>query len=192
MSPYSRDFLWRHCIFNYNGYYSSLTYEHLFLDSELSTCFYIVYLQSYSHRMLLTLLTYNEYYTRLWMVSGVSINFNCFTFIPMIVFVITLTFIKVVRNKCLNGASVTAIRVVIYPFTSKKVEWRKNYFSTRHSARLCRKPGVHDKRHDTIYLDYSQVLNTPQILLTSNSTHQWLFASTKVHNRIHSWVFPTH
>ena len=27
MSPCSCDFLWRPCIFNYNGYYSSLTYE---------------------------------------------------------------------------------------------------------------------------------------------------------------------
>ena len=38
MSAYSHDFLKRQCIFNYNGYYSSLTYEHLVLDSELSTC----------------------------------------------------------------------------------------------------------------------------------------------------------
>ena len=27
MSPYSCDFLWHHCIFNYNGYYNSLTYR---------------------------------------------------------------------------------------------------------------------------------------------------------------------
>ena len=39
MSPYSCDFLWCHCIFNYNDYYNSLTYKRLVFDSELSTCF---------------------------------------------------------------------------------------------------------------------------------------------------------
>ena len=94
---------------------------------------------------------------------------NCFTLIPVVVFIIILTFIKVVRNKCLNGASITAVRVA---FASKKVECKKNSLSTRHSVRLCGKPGVHDKRHDTIYSDYSQVLNTRQDSLMSNSTCQ--------------------
>ena len=40
MSPYSHDFLWRHCIFDYNGYYNSLTYIGAwFLDSKLSAYF---------------------------------------------------------------------------------------------------------------------------------------------------------
>ena len=119
-------------------------------------------------------------------------NFNCFTFIPVVAFVITMTFIKVARNKCLNGASIIAVRIVIHPFASKKVECRKNSFSTQCSAYLCGKSGVHDKRHNTIYSDYSQVLNAQQDLLASNSTRQWFLASTKVHDRIHSWVFPTH
>ena len=38
MSPYSPDFLRRHYTFNYNGYYSSLSYECLVFNSELSTC----------------------------------------------------------------------------------------------------------------------------------------------------------
>ena len=54
--------------------------------------------------------------------------------------VITLTFIEVVSNKRLNGASVTAVWEVIHSFASKKVEGRKNSLSTRHSARLCVKP----------------------------------------------------
>ena len=37
MSLYSRDVLLR-LVYNYNGYYSGLTYEHLVFDSELSTC----------------------------------------------------------------------------------------------------------------------------------------------------------
>ena len=55
------------------------------------------------------------------MVCGVYLNCNCFTFTPVAVFVITLNFIKVVRNKLLNGASVTTARVVIHPFASKKL-----------------------------------------------------------------------
>ena len=35
MTPYSRDFLRRHCIFNYNGYYSSFTYERLIVNCQL-------------------------------------------------------------------------------------------------------------------------------------------------------------
>ena len=42
MSPLSRDFLRLNGIFNYNGYYGSLTYECLVLDSELSTCYIMI------------------------------------------------------------------------------------------------------------------------------------------------------
>ena len=79
------------------------------------------------------------------MVSSVYFNCNYFTFIPVIVFVITLNFIKMVRNKRLNGTSVIAVIVVIHPFANKKVEYRNNSLSTRHSARLCGKPGVQAK-----------------------------------------------
>ena len=44
MSPYSRDII---CclVYNYNGYYSGLTYERLVLDSKLSTYYYSHYCQ---------------------------------------------------------------------------------------------------------------------------------------------------
>ena len=83
------------------------------------------------------------------MVSGVYFTCNCFTFIPVVVFIITVTFIKVVRNKCLNGTFITTIRVVIHPLPVRKLSGKSG-------------TGVHDKRHNTIYLDYSQVLNTQQ------------------------------
>ena len=79
------------------------------------------------------------------MVPGVYFKDNCFTFIPVVVFDITLNFIKVVRNKRLNGTSVTAIWVMIHPFVSKKVECRNDSFSTRHFARLCGNPGLQAK-----------------------------------------------
>lgn len=52
-------------------------------------------------------------------------NFNYFTLIPVIAFIIALTLVKVVNNKHLNGPSITAIRAVIQPFASKKAEDRR-------------------------------------------------------------------
>ena len=58
------------------------------------------------------------------------------------------------------------VRVMIHPFASKKVECRNNH---QNSTRLCGKPGVHDKRHDTIYSDYLQVLNCARWDLATES-----------------------
>ena len=86
------------------------------------------------------------------MVSSIYFNDNCFTFIPVVVFVITRNFIKVARNKRLNGASVTAVRVVIHPFTNKKL-------SSLNMVRVyVENPVCRPKRHNIIYSDYSQVL----------------------------------
>ena len=50
----------------------------------------------------------------------------------IIAFIIARTFIKVVSNKRLNGARVTAVGVVIHSFAGKEAEG-----STRHGTCLC-------------------------------------------------------
>ena len=81
------------------------------------------------------------------MVSGIYFNDNYFTFILVVVFVITLNFIKVVRNKCPNGTSVTAVIVVIHPFASS-VEITLSALDVKS---LCA-----GQRHDNLYYsDYS-------------------------------------
>ena len=45
-------------MFNYNGYYSSLTYKCLVLDSELSTCLLAINFQPYHFKHFGTILCY--------------------------------------------------------------------------------------------------------------------------------------